>query len=58
VRVLRSLGRELDAEAALREGLAWVRRVDEQHVPAPFRESFLQRNPINRELFALAARAP
>jgi tetratricopeptide (TPR) repeat protein len=57
-RVLHALGRAADAEVALRDGLAWVQRVSEQHVPAPFRDSFRQRNPVNRELFALAARAP
>ncbi len=57
-RVLHSLERVPEAEAALRDGLAWVQHVGEQQVPAPFRDSFRQRNPINRELFALAARAP
>jgi hypothetical protein len=28
--------------------------VHEQHVPAEFRESFLQRNPVNLALAALA----
>ena len=27
------------------------------HVPAPFMESFLHRNPVNRELLAALARA-
>ena len=57
-RVLHALGRAAEAEAALRDGLAWVQRVGDQHVPALFRDSFRQRNPVNRELFALAARAP
>jgi len=26
-------------------------------VPEPFRDSFLQRNPVNRELLALASRS-
>lgn len=57
-RVLRSLDRVPDAEAVLRDGLAWVQHIGEQHVPAPFRDSFRQRNPVNRELLALAARTP
>jgi hypothetical protein len=35
-------------------GMCWVRTVHEQHVPAEFRESFLQRNPVNLALAALA----
>jgi hypothetical protein len=36
--------------------LDWVTQVHDHHVPPAFRDSFLQRNPINRELQALAAR--
>lgn len=35
---------------ALHTGAEWVRRVAREHVPEPFRESFLQRNPINAQL--------
>jgi hypothetical protein len=34
-----------------------LRRRAAQAVPAPFRESFLQRQPVNAALLALAARA-
>ena len=54
--VFRALGRELDVQRAATDGHAWVRRVHDAHVPEPFRDSFLNRNPVNRELLALAAR--
>ena len=53
---LGALGREAEARRAVDDGLAWVRGVHDQHVPVEFRESFLHRNPVNRELLALAAR--
>ena len=42
---------------ALARGAQWVRRVALPHVPEEFRDSFLQRNPINRALLAAADRA-
>lgn len=54
---LGALGRDADARRAVDDGLAWVRAVHDAHVPAEFRDSFLHRNPVNRELLALAARA-
>ena len=55
------LGRALlaagHAERALHlvaEGAEWVRRTARLHVPEPFRDSFLHRNPVNVELLALA----
>jgi len=45
-----------DARVAARSGRDWVHHVAEQHVPAEFRSGFLHRNPVNRELLALAAR--
>ena len=54
--VLDALGRAAEARRAVADGLAWVTRVHDSHVPAAFRDSFLQRNPVNRELQALAAR--
>jgi len=44
------------AAAAAAEGVAWVQRVARDGVPEEFRNSFLNRNPVNRELFALVAR--
>lgn len=54
-RVFLQAGAEAEAAAALRDGLAWLRRVADEEVPAAFRDSFLQRNPVNRDLLALAA---
>ena len=42
------------ARRALREGADWIQSVLRLHVPEPFRDSFLARNRINRELLALA----
>ncbi len=53
---LHSLGRAADARRAAYDGLAWVRAVHDAHVPGAFQDSFLHRNPVNRELQALAAR--
>jgi hypothetical protein len=41
----------------LAQGRDWVRRTAQDEVPEPFRNGFLHRNPANRELLALAARA-
>ncbi|MCG3189465.1 MAG: hypothetical protein LKCHEGNO_01846 [Burkholderiaceae bacterium] len=41
---------------ALARGAQWVRRVALPNVPAEFRDSFLQRNPVNRALLAAADR--
>ncbi len=49
-RVLTALGRDADARRAVADGQAWVRKVHDTHVPAAWRESFLHRNPVNREL--------
>ena len=38
------------------QGCAWVQDIADRHVPAAFRDSFLNRNATNRELFALARR--
>jgi len=52
-KVLSALGRATDAQRAVADGLAWVRQVHDQHVPGEYRDSFLRRNPVNRELQAL-----
>ena len=54
-RVFDALQRHAEADAALQAGCGWVIRACEQHVPDEFRNSFLQRNEVNRELLALAA---
>jgi hypothetical protein len=42
----------------LAHGRDWVHATALDQVPAPFRDSFLQRNPANRELLALASCGP
>ena len=42
------------ARRALDKGVGWVRSVAQAHVPPQCRESFLGRNPVNRELMRLA----
>ncbi len=54
-RVLLALGRSGEAQQALRAGRDWVMRVHDEQVPPLYRESFLHRNGVNRELLALAA---
>jgi len=44
------------ATAALRSGVEWVAMVCRDHVPAEFRDSFLNRNVVNREMLARARR--
>lgn len=44
------------AEVAL-AGAAWLHDAARDHVAAQYRDGFLHRNPLNRELLALAARA-
>lgn len=55
-RIYDALGRQADAGKAALDGQRWVMTVHDAHVPAPFRRSFLQRNTVNRDLLALAAR--
>lgn len=51
-----SAGRGDDAVAALRNGRHWIREQALPHVPAEYRRSFLELNPVNRGLLATAAR--
>jgi hypothetical protein len=44
------------ADAVLARAHAWVRETAQAHVPEPFLDSFLHRNPVNRELMTLAQR--
>lgn len=52
---LSASGLAAEASAALQRGAGWVRQRLPQ-VPAAFLDSFLHRNPVNRELLAAAAR--
>ncbi len=49
---LQRAGQPGPAQAALAAGQHWVRSLALPQVPAPFIESFLQRNPVNRALLA------
>lgn len=42
--------------AVLTQGRDWVLRTARDEVPESFRDSFMQRNPVNRDLLALAKR--
>jgi hypothetical protein len=44
------------ATTILERALAWLRNTARDHVPAAMRDGFMYRNPVNRELLALAAR--
>jgi tetratricopeptide (TPR) repeat protein len=55
-RVLLALGREAEAAEQIKQGCDWVDTLARDHVPAEFRDSFLHRNPVNRELLTLATR--
>ena len=55
-RALAAAGDAAHAGEVLARGRAWLHATAREHVPEPFRDSFLHRNPVNRELLALAAR--
>jgi DNA-binding SARP family transcriptional activator len=47
----------LRAQQVLHDTSTWLHRIAAEHVPAEFRESFLQRNPVHREVGLRAAQA-
>jgi len=51
---LRAGGAKAAARDAADIGANWVRQRAQAQVPAPFRDSFVHRNPVNRDLLALA----
>ena len=55
-RALAQAGAHAEAGAAFKAGSDWVRSHALPHVPVPFLDSFLHRNPVNRELLAAVAR--
>jgi tetratricopeptide (TPR) repeat protein len=55
-RALRLAGDNSKADEVLNQGRDWLRTTAAEHVPEPFRDSFLNRQPIHRELLALASR--
>jgi len=54
--VLAAAGAKAEAHAALQEGVRWVQSTAREFVPDEFRDSFLNRNPANRELLRAASR--
>jgi DNA-binding SARP family transcriptional activator len=46
----------IERQRVLDVAAAWIHETARLRVPAEFRDSFLHRNPVNRELIALAAR--
>ena len=42
--------------AILRSTVDWIQHTTAHHVPAEFRDSFMHRNPVNRDLLAAASR--
>ena len=57
-RALAAAGAVGEAAAALRSGVHWIRIQALPQVPPPFIDSFLHRNPVNRELLAAVASPP
>jgi hypothetical protein len=56
VQVFDACGASDEVMTALGHGLRWIRQVALPHVPAAFRDSFLERNATNRALLAAATR--
>ena len=54
-RALIAAGDAAHAREVLAQGRDWLHSTAREQVPEPFRDSFLHRNPANRELLALAA---
>jgi tetratricopeptide (TPR) repeat protein len=55
-RVLDAVGDTPARDDVLRQGMAWLQHTATQHVPAEFRDGFMERNAVHRELRAMAAR--
>jgi DNA-binding SARP family transcriptional activator len=52
-----AIGESARAAAVCDRARQWIEERARHHVPDEFRDSFLHRNPVNRELLALAARS-
>jgi DNA-binding SARP family transcriptional activator/tetratricopeptide (TPR) repeat protein len=51
-------GRSVDATDACARGAQWVAQTASDHVAPEFRDSFLHRNPVHRDLLAASAHEP
>ena len=54
--VLQQAGLAREARSLALRGESWLNDVAARHVPPEFRESFLERHPVHREVLALARR--
>jgi tetratricopeptide (TPR) repeat protein len=54
--VFRAANRGARADRMLADGRDWITRIASEHVGAQYRDSFLNRNPVNRALLAAASR--
>jgi DNA-binding SARP family transcriptional activator len=54
-RAMLAAGDNAQARQLLATGRDWLQRTASEFVPEAFRDSFLHRNPVNRELLALAS---
>jgi DNA-binding SARP family transcriptional activator len=50
----RATGQDAQADRMLVEGAEWIRRIAAEHVTVEYRDTFLERNPVNRALLAAA----
>jgi hypothetical protein len=55
-RALAAAGDAAHATEVLARDHDWLHSTAAEQVPEPFRDGFLHRNPVNRELLALASR--
>lgn len=53
--VYAAAGSSDERRVVVRTGADWIARIAREHVPDPFRDTFLQRNPINAQLLQWAA---
>jgi hypothetical protein len=56
VRAFDAAGDAAERDALLARALARIADLAQHHVPDAFRDSFLNRNPFNRQLRAMASR--
>ena len=55
-RIFSERGERAETARCLSAGKEWLQRAADEHVPPEFRDSFLNRNPVHREVLTLATR--
>jgi hypothetical protein len=55
-RIVLAAGRDGEARQMLHDAETTIRSITDESVPPEFRDSFLNRNPVNRDLLTLATR--